>query len=209
MVAYPLFKEKLADTIGVLKKRLLAWQQQYATDVMSRKCLQQIPNPHLPYLVQLTNLHTLFEFCIPCVLDYGCALKGNDWQVFFQCFQRLLLFYISCSSKGASDYYRSMLCFSHLLRYWMTCDLPVANLLKANHTVFSEESGEIALSVLVHSQPASGRTDIKETRKYWHLTRQRYLALRHGADLPQNEKASYRWYVCFTIHISFFYVTPV
>ena len=60
----------------------------------------------------------------------------------------MLLFYISCSSKGAADYARSMFMFDHLLRYWIRLGLPIVDLFKWNHTIFSEESGEIALSVL-------------------------------------------------------------
>ena len=67
--------------------------------------------------------------------------------------------------------------------------VPVADLLSANHTVFSEESGEIALSVLAHSQPVNVRADLKVTRAYWLLTRQRYLALRSGEDLPRVKKS--------------------
>ena len=80
----------------------------------------------------------------------------------------MLLFYISCSSKGAADYARSMFMFDHLLRYWIRLGLPI-------HTIFSEESGEIALSVLSHSQPPTKRSELKNAQDYWILTRQRYL----------------------------------
>ena len=57
------------------------------------------------------------------------------------------------SSKGAADSARAMFMFDHLLRYWIRFGLPIVGLFKWNHTIFSEESGEIALSVLSHSQP--------------------------------------------------------
>ena len=59
----------------------------------------------------------------------------------------------------------------------------------ANHTLFSEESGEVALSVLSYSQPASELTDLNQTQKYWLMTKHRYLAL-HGGDfkLPRFKK---------------------
>src|SRR5215813_8646355 len=73
-------------------------------------------------------------------------------------------FSLSCRSKGAWDYYRSMLVCRLLMQHWIKEDLPVAQLLQANHTVFSEESGEIALSVLVHSQPPNTHTELTTTR---------------------------------------------
>src|SRR5215470_3134627 len=64
--------------------------------------------------------------------------------------------------RGAWDY-RSMLVCRLLMQHWIKEDLPVAQLLQANHTVFSEESGEIALSVLVHSQPPNTHTELTIT----------------------------------------------
>ena len=100
----------------------------------------------------------------------------------------MLLLYISCASKGAADYARSMFMFDHLLRYWIRLDLPIIQLFKWNHTIFSEESGEIALSVLANSQPPSKRSELKNVQDYWILTRQRYLAVRQGQDLPRHKK---------------------
>jgi hypothetical protein len=165
---------------------------EYVTAIVRGEQKEIKQNPHRAAYIHLTNLHTLFEFCLPSIQDYGCTLKGNDWPAFLDCFTRLLFFFMSCSTKGAtkgaSDYYRSMLVYHHLMRYWIKEDLPIAELLRANHTIFSEESGEIALSVLVHSQPPSDRADIKQTRKYWHLTRQRYVALHSGQELPRVKK---------------------
>ena len=48
------------------------------------------------------------------------------------------------------------------------------DLLRQNHTIFSEESGEIALSVLVQSQPPSTRVDLEATRQQWQLVGSRY-----------------------------------
>ena len=75
--------------------------------------------------------------------------------------------------------------------YWIKEDLPIVELFRVNHTIFSEESGEIALSVLVYSQPPSGRADIKETRKYWHLTRQRYVALHSSSARLWSDVTTY------------------
>ena len=100
----------------------------------------------------------------------------------------MLLFFLSCSSKGAAEYSRSMFVFDQLLRYWVRLGLPIIDLFKWNHTFFSEESGEVALSVLVHSQPPANRSELKNTQDYWMLTRQRYIAARQGQELPRHKK---------------------
>ena len=56
---------------------------------------------------------------------------------------------------------------------------------------YSEESGEIALSVLSHSQPPTNRSDLKNTQDYWLLTRQRYLAVRRFAETSETSGC---WY---------------
>ena len=115
-------------------------------------------------------------------------LKGNDWPAFWNSFKRLTLFYVCCSSKGSMDYARAMVMFEHIVRYWLRLQLPVAEMLATNHTIFSEESGEVALSVLAHSQPPNVKSDLNQTRKYWFLTRARYNALRSGQDVPRAKK---------------------
>ena len=79
-------------------------------------------------------------------------------------------------------------CLHAVVTKWISLGLPVSDLLRANHTVFSEESGEIALSVLTHAQPINDRTDIKTTRAYWHMTKSRYEAFRDGETLPRVKK---------------------
>ena len=116
--------------------------------------------------IHLLNLQCLFEFCIPSLQDYACTLKSNDWSSFYRCYKRMLLFFILCSSKGAADYARSMFLFDHLLRYWLRMGLPIMEPFNLNHTIFSEESGEVALSVLAHSQPPTNRADLNMTRKH-------------------------------------------
>jgi len=79
-----------------------------------------------------------------------------------------------CTTKGALDYQRAMYCFELMLRYWENKKLPIIELLRLNHTMFSEESGEIALSALVTSQPLSTRADIEQTRRHWQMVRMKY-----------------------------------
>jgi len=102
---------------------------------------------------------------------------------------RTLLLFMLCESRGAKEYSRSLLVFRCLLHYWFKKGLPVKELFMTNHTLFSEESGEVALSVLSHSQPPSHVSDLKQTQKYWLMTKHRYSAL-HGGDfkLPRFKK---------------------
>ena len=72
---------------------------------------------------------------------------------------------------------------------WFSLGLPVSELLAANHTVFPEESSEIALSVLTHAQPVNARSDLKVTRAYWHMTKKRYEALRSEDSVPRFKKS--------------------
>ena len=145
-------------------------------------------NPHRAKFIHLCNLQSLFEYVIPAVQDYGLALKSNDWSSFHACYLRLLGVFLCCSSKGASDYQRSMYSFALLLRYWIKHDMPIMQLLRNNHTVFSEESGEIALSVLSNAQPPSTKSTFESTRHYWQLVKMRWEALRRGEELPRFKK---------------------
>ena len=145
-LAYPHFREKLVSAITTLKDEVLSWELSFMLDRRLGKDPEK-GNPHLPFYVHIVNLYHLFEFCIPCIQDYGSTLKGNDWPSFHKCYKRMLLFYISCSTKGASDYARSMFMFDHLLRYWIRLGLPIMELFNWNHTIFLEESGEVVCLV--------------------------------------------------------------
>ena len=81
-----------------------------------------------------------------------------------------------------------MFVFDHLLRYWLDKGMSIITMLHQIHTLFSEESGEIALSVLADSQPPNYRTDFAATRNYWQMTGKRFAALHSGEDLPRFKK---------------------
>ena len=91
-----------------------------------------------------------------------------------------------CNAKGSLDYRRSLYCFSIFMQYWTDHGLPIMTLLQANHTIFSEESGEIALSVLATSQPTSNRTKLDQVRKDWQFVRTRFNV---HADNPKKSTA--------------------
>ena len=62
--------------------------------------------------------------------------------------------------------------FYGLLEYWESKGLPIFHLFKASPTFFSEESGEIALSLLTRSRPQNMRYDYEQTRKSWLFSKQ-------------------------------------
>jgi hypothetical protein len=100
-------------------------------------------------------------------------------------------FFAMCFTKGCADYQRSMYYFLVLVRYWIAQDLPVRKLLELNHTLFSEEAGEIALSVLVNAQPANCHGDLEHIRRLWQLFKMRYNALRE-ADRRRHAEKKFR-----------------
>lgn len=187
-LAYPSFRQTLSDAVRAAKETFMEWSLQHTLDVKAGRVSEVKNNPHLARYIHLCNLQSLFEFVLPAVQDYGLALKSNDWSSFHACYLRLLGVFLCASSKGASDYQRSMYSFALLLRYWIKNDMPIMQLLRANHTVFSEESGEVALSVLSNAQPPSTKSTFESTRHYWQMVRMRYEALRRGDDLPRFKK---------------------
>ena len=64
-----------------------------------------------------------------------------------------------------------MYVFYALVKYWEDNNLPIFELFKSSPTFFSEESGEIALSLLTRSRPTNMRCDYEQTRKAWLLTK--------------------------------------
>src|SRR6185437_12770560 len=129
----------------------------------------------------------MFEFCIPTIQDYGAALKLNDWEKFRICYDRLFLFFSMCTTKGVADYQRTMYVHMILMDYWKEQKLPVFEMLRKNSTFFSEESGEIALSMLVNMQPVGTGAELPVARRYWQCLplRERSFSI---LDTPRNKK---------------------
>ena len=185
-MAYPAFREQLKAAIGKVQASMILWERERIRSIRQGLGLDRksTSNPFRAPYVHLRNLETLFEFCIPCIQDYGIALKLNDFLAFGQACTSLFRFFACCSSKGSRDYQRSMYIFMLLSDYWGEERLPVSDVLQRNHTLFSEESGEIALSVLAQSQPPSHRADLEATRQQWQLVAVRYKALREKSPQP-------------------------
>ena len=142
-------------------------------------------NPFRLKYIQLLNLQSLLEFCIPVIQDYGVALKGHDWSRLYKCLLSIVAFFLMCNSLGAADYQRTLYCFLMTIKYWAQQQLPIIKLLRTNHTLFSEESGEIALSVLATSLATSSRSKFDQVRKAWQFVRTRF---EYHATVPRNKK---------------------
>jgi hypothetical protein len=218
-LAYPGFRVKLHNAVATSQASMLQWERSRAVRVLEGKELKVQPNPFRPQYVHLLNLETLFEFCIPCIQNYGIALKLNDWQSFLKCYLDLSFLFYCCTSKGSHDYQRTMYIFSMLLPYWSQKGLPIFNLLARNHTLFSEESGEIALSVLTQAQPPSTRANLDSTRQQWQVVSLRSKLLRQQ-DKPKKHRiigklySIYLYFPAFIylwvswLHVMFIYIAP-
>ena len=163
---YPTFRAFLLENIDRLRSLTL----QFDIDNVSL-CIENKPinnnNPYRHRLVHLYNLHCLFDFCLPVVQDYISLLKHNDWWRFRRSSLKLLLLFIMIQNKGAQNYRAPMLFFMLKTMYWADHDQPIMSLLRANHTMFSEESGEIALSRLASLQPTNMRESLRDTKEKW------------------------------------------
>ena len=85
-----------------------------------------------------------------------------------------------------------MFVFFGLLEYWQAKQLPIFELFRRSPTFFSEESGELGLSLLTRSRPASMRCDYEQTRKAWLLVKEMYTAssdAHKDSKMPEQKKA--------------------
>lgn len=116
---------------------------------------------------------------LPAVSDYGVALKLGNFEKFRDALLRVMKFYLSCRSNGTTSlddfifsdlgsvlYQRVILVSYRILEYWEEHKLPIFDMHRSNVTFFSEESGEIALSVLALSFPSNQKGSLDETRRY-------------------------------------------
>lgn len=82
-----------------------------------------------------------------------------------------------------------MFIFYGLLDAWQSMGLPIFDLLRKSPTFFSEESGELGLSLLTRSRPVNMRCDYEQTRKSWLLVKQMYTA---SSEAQKDSKAPER-----------------
>jgi len=202
-LSYPYFRPLLLNSLNTIKFLRTTYDIQYTVELKRKKKLPK--NPYeTPYLT-LYNLYYLFEFVLPAIADYGAALKLNDWQAFRDAYLRLFRFFLGSKSQGLYVglfiffvgvllYTRSMFIFFGLLEYWKDKGLPIFEMFRRSPTFFSEESGELGLSLLTKSRPVNMRCDYEQTRKSWLLVKQMYTAsneARQDSKTPEYKK-SYR-----------------
>jgi hypothetical protein len=204
-LCYPAFRENLSRALKLSAAKLIESDLRFCKELSnSTRQLSKIRKNNLnrAAYIHLFNLQTLFEFVIPTVQDYGSTLKLNDWEQFLTCFQNLFALFAMCKSKGSTDYQRSMYAFLSLVSYWKEHNLPVIRLFQLNHTLFSEEAGEVALSVLVNAQPPNAYGNPEHTRQLWQVVKMRYTALR-DLDTRVHAEKKHRVIRKFLIHSLF------
>src|SRR6185437_13920259 len=84
-----------------------------------------------------------------------------------------------CTTKGVADYQRTMYVHMILMDYWKEHKLPVFEMLRKNPTFFSEERGEINLSMLVNMQPVGTGAELQVARRYY--TREKLFNTGHSS----------------------------
>ena len=99
-LAYPQLKLQLIHAVTLLKSRVLSWEMGFIKKVRGGESVLDQKIFFLAGYVHLLDLQTLFEFVIPAIQDYGVSLRGDNWVQFWNCYLRLLVLYLSCSSKG-------------------------------------------------------------------------------------------------------------
>ena len=110
-LAYPHFRPQLLASINEMRDGMLTYDIKLVESLESGVKVPKL-NPYRARYIQLINLQTLFEFCIPVIQDYGVALKSNDWVLFSQCYVSLVSFFVMCNGQGVGEYQRSLYCFT-------------------------------------------------------------------------------------------------
>src|SRR3569623_550090 len=176
-LAYSRFRDLLVSSLKYLKA-LSEFADLIQLHLLREKEIAYENSFRLRY-IRLFNLYSLLENIIPSAADYGASLKSNDWPLFRSAFLRVIDFFLSCKLPGSGLYQTSLFFFYGTLCYWERSGLPIATLLNRAHTMFSEESGEVALSVLSSTIPSQSRTDFNSAQQAWRLCKLNYQQLRH------------------------------
>ena len=120
-LAYPEIRPLLSAALSDTQKQMMMFEIDHVRAIRDGKVLGTKINPFRARYIHLLNLHTLFEFCLPVIQDYGSLLKSNDFVSFLQSYHKLLLLFILCRHKGTDDYYvRFRFAPSVLGRKWAT-----------------------------------------------------------------------------------------
>ena len=165
-LCYTSFRQFLIDTLSHLRLLSLQFDINMVKDCEAGVSLAP-SNPYRSRLIHLYNMFFLFDFAIPVLHDYIALLKHNNWFAFRASSLKLLLLFSVLRNKGA-DTYRAPMFFFHLMTMvWSSDSHVIMDLFRQNHTIWSEEAGEIALSRLANSQPSNTRSSIKDTRQQW------------------------------------------
>jgi hypothetical protein len=180
-LSYPAFRPKLIKAIRDAKRAVLQSQLDYIEELRI-KSFKRFESPAQARYVHLFNLFYLFEYVLPVVHDYGAALKLNSPALLDVALSRLFRFYLSCKTEGMRLYRRGLYCSHALMKYWQRNELPISKLLRDNHTIFSEETGELSLAILVQSLPSNHGGDYEQTRRHWQQSKLRSAEAKYIHD---------------------------
>jgi hypothetical protein len=151
-----------------LGSAMVEWDHKHLSNPQMLNHFSPFDNPYRARFIHLYNLWTLMAFVIPAIQDYGIALKLNNNVDFMQRYLQLLLFLLYCDTPGAKMYVRNMTMFYGHLVYWKEQGLPIHTILGHFLTLFSEESGEIALGQLVFKMSKGGDPrSLDQANSHW------------------------------------------
>lgn len=189
-LAYPKFRGLLLHSLRYLKALATCHDYVQILLLSSRKGPFE-RNIFLERYVRLHNLFYLLEYILPATADYGTTIKMNDYSLFMQSLKRLIKVYVETKRAGSALYTNGLYLFYATLLYWEENSLPIATLFTRCHTLFSEESGELCLSLLQRSIPSQSRSDYETAKRAWRLCKHRYDLVREqqrDGRLPKIKK---------------------
>jgi len=185
-VSYPFFRQQLHFTLNTLKHLSLLYDVQRTVLLRRRQVIP--PNYLRERYVRLHNLFYLFEFVLPVITDFGCAIKLGNYQLFKTTLLRMTRFILSLRDPGVPQYQRTILILLSLLNYWEDKKLPIVEMLRMNCTFLSEETGEVALSHLTRILPQNLRAELEQTRSSWTQVKIRFNALQSDSKSEKKHR---------------------
>ena len=96
--SYPHFRKKLIAALNFVKYFSVLYDIAFTQQLKLKKVLPS--NPYRKRYLKLYNLYYLFDYVLPCVADYGSALKLNDWNALRSALIRLMRFYFSFEAQA-------------------------------------------------------------------------------------------------------------
>ena len=147
---------------------MLDWDHKTLIKYEGQLTYDTYDNPYRARYIHMFNLWSLLAYVIPAVQDYGIALKLNNNVDFMPRYLQLLLVLLMCDTLGARMYARNMTFFYALCVHWKANGHIIHDLMSQLLTLFSEESGELALGQLVFKMSKGGDPrSLDQVNSHW------------------------------------------